>query len=103
MKPRTQWQSISSLDVFAELSHTKGGHVQFGSLANLRNIKVNGRGTPNVHTIVAVAISGDLIQQLMDDKFVGGLILCHRDTFARKRAEMEAAEDARIKAKAKKS
>jgi len=89
MPKKKQISRVSNFEVFAELSRTNSKALAIGSLANLANVKVLYRGTQREHTIVAIAIGGDLIEQIMNDEYCGGLVLCKKEAFERMKASLE--------------
>jgi hypothetical protein len=78
--------SINNFDVLKEMGK-RNLDIRLTPLGNIGNMRKVKAGTD-----VTIGVAGDVIAELLSEKFVGGLIMADKVQFDQVKAEMEKAE-----------
>jgi hypothetical protein len=75
---------ISAFEVFARMQATDDQALKLAPLSNVLGVRMVRAGTR-----VTIGVAGNVIHQILNDEFLGGLLLVDRKRFEEVKSQME--------------
>jgi hypothetical protein len=81
----SEQDKVTNLEILKRMADTNDQAMKFAPLENVQTARVTRKGT-----LITIGWPGNVVVQILNDEFVGGLFLVERKRFTEVKAEMEA-------------